>query len=127
MAADASAGRSRVAESSWLLALDGPMAQPTKVADLKDLPPGKATCVEFAGEKVALFNVGGSVLAIADTCSHRGGPLSEGEVEGITVTCPWHGACFDLKSGAALGPPATQGVKRYQVTVKGNGRILLSV
>ena len=98
---------------------------PTKVADIKDVQPGKSACVQFGGEKIALFNVGGTVHAIADTCSHRGGPLSEGEVEGTTVTCPWHGACFDLKSGATLGPPATQGVKRYQAAVKGND-ILLS-
>jgi len=98
---------------------------PSKVAEIKDVPPGKSACVDFGGEKVALFNVGGTVHAIADTCSHRGGPLSEGEVEGTTLTCPWHGATFDLKTGAALGPPATQGVKRYQVTVKGND-ILLS-
>jgi nitrite reductase/ring-hydroxylating ferredoxin subunit len=50
--------------------------------------------------------------------------LCEGEVAGTTVTCPWHGTS-DLKTGAALGLPATQGVKRYQVTVKGND-ILLS-
>jgi nitrite reductase/ring-hydroxylating ferredoxin subunit len=102
------------------------MAQPTKVADLKNLPPGKSACVEFGGEKVALFNVNGVVYAIANTCAQRGGPLSEGEVEETAVTCPWHGASFDLKTGAALGPPATQGVKRYQVTVKGKD-ILLSV
>jgi nitrite reductase/ring-hydroxylating ferredoxin subunit len=102
------------------------MAQSTKVADLKALPPGKSACVEFDGETVALFNVGGTVYAIANTCTHRGGPLSEGEVEGTTVTCPWHGAHFDLKTGAAVGPPATQSVKRYQVTVKGYD-ILLSV
>ena len=99
---------------------------PTKVAGLGDLSPGKSACVMFGGEKVALFNVNGTVHALADTCSHRGGPLSDGKVEGTTVTCPWHGGGFDLKTGAALGPPATQGVKRYQVTVKGN-EILLSV
>jgi len=102
------------------------MAHPTRVADLNSLSPGMSTCVTFGGEKVAIFNVNGTVLAIADTCSHRGGPLSEGEVEGTTVTCPWHGARFDLESGAALGPPAMQGVKRYEVTMKGN-EILLSV
>jgi len=102
------------------------MAQPIRVADLKDVPPGKSACVDFGGEKVALFNVAGTVHAIADTCTHRGGPLSEGEVEGTTVTCPWHGASFDLKTGAVLGPPAGQSVKRYLVTVKGND-VLLSV
>jgi len=101
------------------------MADPTKVADLKDIPPGKSACVAFGGEKVALFNVKGVVHALADTCSHRGGPLSEGELEDASVTCPWHGASFDLKTGSALGPPATQGVKRYRVTMKGND-ILLS-
>ena len=102
------------------------MAHPTKVADLNTLPPGKSACVVFGEERVALFNVGGTVHAIADTCSHRGGPLSEGEIEGTAVTCPWHGASFDLQTGAALGPPAMQGVKSYQVEVKGND-VLLSV
>src|SRR5262245_36611379 len=100
------------------------MAQPTRVADLKDIPPGKASCIMFGGEKVALFNVDGTVHAIADTCSHRGGPLSEGEVEGTVVTCPWHGACFDLRTGEALGPPAMQGVKRYAVEVRGDDVLL---
>lgn len=100
------------------------MAQPTKVADLTDLPPGKSACVVFGGEKVALFNVNGTIHAIADTCSHRGGPLSQGQVAGTTVTCPLHGARFDLKSGAALGPPAMQGVKHYQVNMKGSDIML---
>ena len=101
------------------------MGQPTKVAELSALPPGKSACVLFEGQKVALFNVGGSVHAIADTCSHRGGPLSEGQLEeGARVICPWHGARFDLKSGAALGPPAYPGVKHYRVTVKGNEILL---
>ena len=100
------------------------MAQLTKVADLNDLPPGTSACVALGEEKVALFNVEGTFYAIADTCTHRGGPLSQGQVEGSTVTCPWHGACFDLRSGAALGPPATQGVKHYAVVVRGNDVLL---
>jgi len=102
------------------------MAQSTKVADLIDLPPGKSAFVEFAGEKVALFDVGGTVHALADTCTHRGGPLSECEVEETAVTCPWRGASFDLMTGAVLGPPAGQDVTRYAVTVRDND-ILLSV
>ena len=97
----------------------------TKIASLTDLPPGKSSCVEFAGQKVALFNVNGTVYALGDTCSHRGGPLSQGEIDGTTITCPWHGASFDLKTGAVLGPPAPQGMKCYQVSVKGSD-ILLS-
>ena len=44
----------------------------------------------------------GTYYAIGDTCTHRGGPLSEGDVQGTKVTCPWHGAHFDLKTGAVL-------------------------
>ena len=100
---------------------------PTKVANLNDLPPGKAICVLLGDEKVALFNVEGTVYALSNTCSHRGGPLSEGEVEGAVVTCPWHGASFDLKTGAALGPPAMQGIRRYLVTMNGNEILLDAV
>ncbi len=52
-----------------------PMGEFTRVVDAKDLPPGKSTCIEFGAEKVALFNVDGTVYAIADTCTHAGGPL----------------------------------------------------
>ena len=61
----------------------------------------------------SLFNVEGTYHAIGDTCTHRGGPLSEGDVQGTRVTCPWHGADFDLKTGAVLGPPAQKGVPSY--------------
>lgn len=64
------------------------MAQFTKVASTADLAPGEAKCVEVAGKKIALFNLDGTFLAIDDTCTHRGGPLSESEVSGEEVTCP---------------------------------------
>ena len=81
------------------------MAQFTKVASTADLAPGAAKCVEVAGKKIALFNLEGSFYAIDDTCTHRGGPLSEGEVSGEEVTCPWHGAVYNIKTGAVLKPP----------------------
>ena len=57
--------------------------------------------------------------ALSDTCTHRGGPLSEGTVEGAEVTCPWHGARFDIKTGAVMGPPAGREVRSYPVRVTG--------
>ena len=54
-----------------------------------------------------------------NTCTHRGGPLSEGELEGDEVTCPWHGAKFKVSSGEVLSPPAPQGVGSYKVRVNG--------
>ena len=53
------------------------------------------------GQKIALFRVGEAFHALSDTCTHRGGPLSEGTVEGAEVTCPWHGARFDIKPAQA--------------------------
>ncbi len=94
------------------------MSDFTRVVDAKDVPPGKSVCVEFGGENVALFNVDGTLYAIADTCTHAGGSLSEGEVEGTVVTCPLHGATFDLTTGGVTGPPASSGVTCYQVRVE---------
>ena len=74
--------------------------------------------VEVEGKKIALFNVDGSFYAIDDTCTHRGGPLSEGVLEGNQVTCPWHGAIYDVSTGDVLGPPAPKGVARYNVRVE---------
>ena len=83
-----------------------------KIAETKDLTPGQAAAFDLEGQRIALFNVEGTYYAIGDSCTHRGGPLSEGDVQGTKVTCPWHGADFDLKTGAVLGPPAQKGVPR---------------
>ena len=60
-----------------------------KIAKTKDVPPGQAAAFTIEGQKIALFNVEGTYHAIGDTCTHRGGPLSEGDVQGTRVTCPW--------------------------------------
>jgi nitrite reductase (NADH) small subunit len=96
------------------------MGELVKVAEKKDVAPGSSTAVEVRGQKVAVFNVDGTFYAIGDTCTHRGGPLSEGDVSGTTVTCPWHGAQYDLKTGGVLTPPAPQGVANYKVVVEGD-------
>ena len=96
------------------------MARLIKIAEAKDVPAGQAAAFTIEGQKIALFNVEGAYYAIADTCTHCGGPLSEGDVQGTKVTCPWHGADFDLKTGAALGPPAQKGVPCYKVVVEGD-------
>ena len=94
------------------------MAKLLKIAKTKDVPPGQAAAFTIEGQKIALFNVEGTYHAIGDTCTHRGGPLSEGDVRGTRITCPWHGADFDLKTGAVLGPPAQKGVPSYKVVVE---------
>ena len=95
------------------------MGELVKIAETKDLPAGSAIQVEVRERKLAVFNVAGSYYAIDDTCTHQAGPLSEGEVEGTTVTCPWHGATFDVTTGNVLGPPDPSGVRSYRVQVDG--------
>ncbi len=96
------------------------MGELRKVAAVADVPTGTAKAVTVNGKKIALFNIDGNFYAIDDTCTHRGGPLSEGEVEDLKVICPLHGASFDLKSGDVVDPPANQGVARYNVRVEGS-------
>ena len=96
------------------------MAGFVKVAKTDDLAPGQGKVVEAGDKTIALFNVGGKYYAINDTCTHQGGPLSEGDLNGKQVTCPWHGAVFDVTTGNVLGPPAAVGVSRYNVRVSGN-------
>jgi len=96
------------------------MAKLVKIAEVKDVSPGQAAAFTAGDQTIALFNVGGTYYAIADRCTHAGGPLSEGDVQGTRVTCPWHGADFDLKTGAALGPPACEAASSYRVVVEGN-------
>ena len=90
-----------------------------KVAKSDEIAPGQGKMVEVDGKKIALLNVDGAFYAIDDTCTHRGGPLSEGELNGNQVTCPWHGAVFDVTTGGVLRPPAPRGVSRYNVRVEG--------
>jgi nitrite reductase/ring-hydroxylating ferredoxin subunit len=92
----------------------------TKIATVADVPAGLAKQVAVNGRMLAVFNVGGTFYVLDDTCPHRGGPLSEGEVHGTEVTCPWHAANFDLTTGKHLCPPARQDVRTYKVQVVGD-------
>jgi nitrite reductase/ring-hydroxylating ferredoxin subunit len=98
----------------------------TKVANLSQLPPGQGKQVTVNGKNIALFNVSGTIYAIDDTCPHRGGPLSEGELNGTHVTCPWHAADFDVTTGQHLCPPARSDVAAHKVQVTGD-EILVEV
>ena len=92
----------------------------TKVATLSEIQPGMGKQVDVGGRKIALFNIEGKVFAIDDTCTHRGGPLHEGTVANGVVTCPWHGAQFDLATGNVVSPPARTGEKSYPVQIVGD-------
>lgn len=91
-----------------------------KVSTVGEIAPGKGKQVTVAGKSLAIFNVAGSFFAIDAECTHRGAPLAEGECAGSVVECPWHGARFDLTSGAHLCPPAPRGVSAYKVQIVGD-------
>lgn len=95
-----------------------PPSQFIPVARLSDLDPRGRTVVTIEGEKVALIKVGGEVFAVQDTCPHRGGPLSEGDLEGYVLHCPLHAWPFDVRSGLC---PIIRGarIRTYAVRVEG--------
>ena len=95
------------------------MAEFVKAIAKADLTAGHGVMVELQGKKIAIFNEDGAFYAMDDTCTHAGGPLSEGELDGTVVTCPWHGATFDVKTGGVHGPPASDGVRSYEVKIEG--------
>jgi nitrite reductase/ring-hydroxylating ferredoxin subunit len=92
----------------------------TKVATVQEVPAGKSKQVKVGAKTIALFNVGGTYQAIDDTCPHRGAPLWEGSVQGTEVTCPWHGARFELTTGVHLCPPVRSDIACYKVQVVGD-------
>ncbi len=96
------------------------MAEWLKVAKTGEIAPGDAKAMDVGERRIALFNIDGAYHAIDDTCTHRGGPLSEGMVVGTEVTCPWHGAVFDVTTGSVLGAPAPQDVAHYPVRIEGD-------
>ena len=98
------------------------MAKVVKVADVTDLSPGQGKVVHVEGQDIALFNVGGAIHAIHNTCLHRGGPLGQGELEGTTVTCPWHGWQYDVTTGNNM---RNQTVKVASFPVKVDGSDVL--
>lgn len=76
--------------------------------------------VEADGQFLALFNVEGTFYAIDDACPHQGASLSEGEVRGCVVTCPWHGWEYDVTNGKLLAPPGSLNATTYRVVVEGD-------
>jgi len=94
-----------------------------KVTDLPD--PGK-TVVEVGDRLVALFHASGTFWALDDVCTHDGGPLAEGTLEGFTVACPRHGAKFDIRTGRVLSMPATRDTVAHRVKVE-NGEVWIQL
>jgi nitrite reductase/ring-hydroxylating ferredoxin subunit/uncharacterized membrane protein len=89
----------------------------TAVVPLADVPEGGPTKVMFGTTAVMLVRRGEVVHALKETCSHAGGPLSEGVLEGERITCPWHGSVFRITDGAVVHGPAASRQPSYRARI----------
>ena len=89
------------------------------VGKTSDIPSGKMIMVSTDGKDILVTNVDGNYCAMDDTCTHAGASLSEGSLDGSTLTCPWHGSTWDCKTGKLIAFGAQlKDLSSYKVTVE---------
>ena len=91
-----------------------------KVAETSDIPAGRVKVVVVGDRRIALCNVDGQFFAIDDLCTHDGGALDQGELQGDVIECPRHGARFSVRTGKVLALPAVKALNTYPLTVEGS-------
>ena len=96
------------------------MSTRVEVSQLNQLKPGQRKLVKVNGQQIALFNLNGAIYAINNTCPHSRGPLIKGRIYGTKVTCPWHGAQFDITTGQCQNGPATTNIIAYSTYIEGD-------
>jgi len=96
-----------------------------RIAAVGDVPVGEGRVVEAQGKELALFNVDGTYYVMDNMCVHRGGPLGEGDLDGLVISCPWHAWRWDLTTGANVNNPAVK-LSCYAVTEEG-GSVFVEV
>lgn len=95
-----------------------------KVALISEIPSDKMKVVQYKGQAVCLANVAGKYYAIRNVCTHMGGPLAQGKLDGQVVQCPWHGSRFDLATGKVEKGPAQAPEPVYEVKVEGTAVLI---
>ncbi len=98
----------------------------TPVAREADIPAGEMRSFQVGGEDIAVANVDGAFHAFGDVCTHAHCSLSDGDLDGTTVTCACHGSEFDVTSGEVRGGPAAEPVDSYEVRIEG-GEIRIGI
>ncbi|MCA9049633.1 MAG: non-heme iron oxygenase ferredoxin subunit [Planctomycetaceae bacterium] len=89
-----------------------------KLIELNELQPGDRRTVVVDDIPALVIRVGDEYFVIEDVCSHDGQPLTDGPVHDCSITCPRHGARFDLKTGAALCMPATKAIRTFRTEIR---------
>ncbi len=90
-----------------------------KVGVVSEIKPGQGKAVLVGDREVAVFNYEGRFYAIDNVCPHQGGPLSEGDLDGKLIMCPWHCWRFDVTTGASAANPGLK-VPTYPVKIEGD-------
>ncbi|MEN8106553.1 MAG: non-heme iron oxygenase ferredoxin subunit [Pseudomonadota bacterium] len=98
------------------------MSEWIDVALIDEIEEGGVKLVDVGGAEVAVFNIEGNFYALADVCTHDGGTLADGTVEGHEIECPRHGARFDIRTGKVTAPPAYEDISTFPVRTD-NGRV----
>jgi len=95
--------------------------------DIAGLQPGDTREVHHEELSILLCNVAGELYAVENVCSHAQVPLSEGELRGCEIECIYHGATFDVRSGAPLAPPAIRPIRTFKVERQGDDRVCIEI
>ncbi len=90
------------------------------VCSTAEVPPGAMRRFDIAGRPLAVYNVDGAFFVTAAICTHEHADLTEGELQGRKITCPLHGARFDVATGRVVSPPAFKPLKTFAVRVRGD-------
>ncbi len=96
---------------------DAEQCEFVEIAPVEEVPNGERLFVEIDELPIVVFNIGGDFYAIGDVCSHDDGPLGDGDIDGFEVTCPRHGAVFDVRTGKVLSLPAIVDIPAYPTRV----------
>lgn len=95
------------------------MAKFVRVCGVSDVADGKVGYAEVDGLRLAICHQDGQFYAIDDVCTHDGGPLDQGDLQGFNIECPRHGAKFDIRTGRVTALPAIIPIGTYDVKVDG--------
>jgi nitrite reductase/ring-hydroxylating ferredoxin subunit len=96
------------------------MPEFVRVASASEVPPGEMKIVEVNETEVVLANIDGKIVCFSNACTHHGGPMGEGMLEGDVVECPFHAGQFNAVTGEVVGPPPDEPLPTYEVQVDGD-------
>ncbi len=101
------------------------MADFVKVGETSEIAPGRMQYYTVNKKEVCIANIDGTFYAVDDLCSHAECNISDGDIEGETITCPCHDSSFDVRTGEPNHPPATEPLATFEVKIEGNNILIL--